>query len=163
MGHLLQQSNRPRRLEPRRRRLASGTPPDTTPLIALLQSLNLTTAGGPGHEFTVTYTDNTAVDTAGIDDLDLLVLGPNAYSNDCVRTGLNELSAGTPRVATYSCAAPPGGWDAADNGTYQVFLRENQVFDTAIRPARACSGPSRFPSPPPSSSPLPPARRRAAL
>ena len=117
--------------------LASGTPPDTTPPSAFLQSLNLTTAGGPGHEFTVTYTDNTAVDAAGIDDLDLLVLGPNAYSNDCVRTGLNELSDGTPRVATYSCAAPPGGWDAADNGTYQVFLRENQVFDTANNPATA--------------------------
>ncbi len=117
--------------------LASGTPPDTTPPAALLQSLNITAADGPGHEFTVTYTDNTAVDTARIDDLDVYVLGPNAYSNDCVRTGLDELSDGTPRIATYSCAAPPGGWDASDNGTYQVFLRENEVFDTANNPAPA--------------------------
>ena len=117
--------------------LASGTPPDTTPPTALLQALNLTAAGGPGHEFTVSYTDNTAVDTAGINDLDIYVLGPNAYSNDCVRTGLDELSDGTPRIATYSCAAPPGGWDAGDNGTYQVFLRENEVFDTANNPAVA--------------------------
>ncbi|MFO1528231.1 MAG: zinc-dependent metalloprotease family protein [Kiritimatiellia bacterium] len=111
--------------------LGNGAPVDTQAPTAALSALAVTTAGGPVYEFNVTYSDNRAVAVAGIDDLDIYVLGPNAYSNDCTRTGLDETTDGTPRVATYQCPAAGGSWDPGDNGSYQVFLRDGEVSDTS--------------------------------
>ena len=36
---------------------------------------------------------------------------------------------GTPRIATYSIAAPGGSWDGADNGTYTISMQADQVVD----------------------------------
>ena len=102
---------------------------DTTPPVPALSVANLTTAGAPSHSCSVTYTDNTAVRLASLGPADLLVSGPNGYSNLVEFVGADLPADGSPVTATYSILPPGGAWDEADNGTYQVVLLENEVAD----------------------------------
>jgi hypothetical protein len=109
--------------------LASGalaTPPPVPPLSVA----TLTAAGAPSHSCSVTYTDNTAVRLASLGPADLVVTGPNGYSNLVEFVGADLPTDGSPLTATYSIPAPAGTWDEADNGTYSVVLLENEVEDT---------------------------------
>lgn len=103
---------------------------DTTPPVASLSVANITTDGAPSHDITVTYADNVAIDTATISDGDLLVTGPNGFSNLVTLAGIDVSGNGTPRTATYSLAAPNVTWSAADNGAYHVTLLAGEVGDT---------------------------------
>jgi len=133
--------------------LASGAL-DTTPPVPTLSVANLTAAGAPSHSCSVTYTDNTAVRLASLGPADLVVTGPNGYSNLVEFVGADLPTDGSPLTATYSIPAPAGTWDEADNGTYSVVLLENEVedtynnttprtvlgsFDVAIAPAPTCA------------------------
>lgn len=104
--------------------------PDTTPPTAQLDDSDVTEAGAARHVFTVTYADNRAVDISTLDQLDLRVTGPGGYAQDAEFLGVDVLSNGTPRVATYAAGAPGGEWDEGDNGTYNIWMREGAVSDT---------------------------------
>jgi hypothetical protein len=91
----------------------------------------ITTGGGNTHSFTVTYSDNVAVNLATIDSSDIRVTGPNGFDQIAAFVSLNQAGNGTPRTATYRIDAPGGTWDYADNGTYSVAIRPNQVADTS--------------------------------
>ena len=108
--------------------LAYGTL-DTTPPVAVLNVANITINGSPSHALTVSYTDTTAVDVTTLGQGDLLVTGPNNYSNLVDFVSVDTPTDGTPRTATYSIPAPGGDWDAADNGDYQVTLLDGEVSD----------------------------------
>ena len=108
--------------------LASGTV-DTTPPLATLNVANITSSGSPSHSLTVNYTDNTAVNVASLGAEDLLVTGPNNYSNLVDFVSVDTLTDGTPRTGTYSIPAPGGAWDATHNGSYQVTLLDGEVLD----------------------------------
>ena len=108
--------------------LASGTV-DTTPPLATLNVANITSSGSPSHSLTVDYTDNTAVNVASLGTGDLLVTGPNNYSNLVDFVSVDTLTDGTPRTGTYSIPAPGNAWDANNNGSYQVTLRDGEVLD----------------------------------
>jgi hypothetical protein len=108
----------------------NGGGPDVTAPAASLSATNVTAEGGATHEFTVTYSDNIAVDVATIDNADVLITGPGGYSQLATLVSVNIGTDGTPRAATYSIAAPGGAWDNADNGTYQVVMQAGQVADT---------------------------------
>lgn len=100
---------------------------------AILGATPLTKAGGAGYEFTVRYYDTTAVDAATLDGADLIVTGPNGYSQLATLVSLaapDDTTAGTARTARYRVSAPGGAWDAADAGLYSVALRAGQVRDT---------------------------------
>lgn len=127
---------------------------DTTPPVASLNVANLSAAGAPSHSCSVTYTDNTAVRLASLGPADLVVTGPNGYSNLVEFVGADLPDDGSPVIASYSILAPGGTWDEADNGTYAVVLLEDEVqdiynnptprtalgsFDVAIAPPPTCA------------------------
>ncbi|MEW6358502.1 MAG: S8 family serine peptidase [Planctomycetota bacterium] len=85
------------------------------------------------YYFDVTYRDDAAVDRSDIDGSDILVAGPNGYSQlatlySTSPTGSDDRAE---IVARYSLTAPGGSWDATDNGTYTVTMQANQVSDTS--------------------------------
>jgi hypothetical protein len=108
---------------------------DTTAPTATMNGANLTVGESPSHSFTVTYADSTAVSIASLGSGDLLVLGPNGYSNYVEFAGVDTPADGSPRTALYSIPAPNGFWQSSDNGTYQVILQDGEVTDTANNPA----------------------------
>lgn len=82
-------------------------------------------------DFTVTYTDNNAnIDATTIDNNNILVTGPNGYSEPAtlVSTGLTNAST---VAATYSVP------DITDAGTYQVNMGSSQVEDVNSTPVPA--------------------------
>jgi len=113
---------------------------DTAPPTAILSNApNVSTAGGTDHTFTVTYTDNIAINVATLDSNDIQVTGANSFSQAARFVTVNLSSNGTPRTATYSITAPGGTWDVKDNGTYTVALQANQVQDTSNIAAAAAA------------------------
>jgi photosystem II stability/assembly factor-like uncharacterized protein len=101
---------------------------DSNPPTATLNAPDITTFGASTYTFTVTYTDETAVDVSTLDNSDIRVTGPNAYSQTATFLGVDINSAGSPRVATYRITAP-GIWDPTDNGAYTVSILGSQVSD----------------------------------
>jgi hypothetical protein len=110
--------------------LLGGGMLDTTPPAATLSVANVTDGGSPSHSCSVTYTDDTAVRLSSLDSGDLLVTGPNGFSNLVEFVGADLPMDGSPITAIYSIPAPFGAWDPEDNGTYTVTLLEGAVEDT---------------------------------
>lgn len=109
--------------------LADGTV-DTTPPSAVLTVFDLTDDAASQQAITVTYADETAVKRSSLDSADLLVTGPNGYSNLATFTSADLPLDGSPITAFYSLAAPGATWDESDNGTYTVRLVAGAVADT---------------------------------
>ena len=101
------------------------------PPLAELQISNLTQSGQTTRQFTVNYSDDVAVDVSTIDSSDIRVTGPNGYDRFARFVSVDATSDGTPRAVIYA-ADPPAGdvWSPADNGTYTVSMRSEQVGDT---------------------------------
>ncbi|MDH7598101.1 MAG: Ig-like domain-containing protein [Sedimentisphaerales bacterium] len=85
-----------------------------------------------GHSFTVVYRSSIGIDTASLDGLDILVTGPNGFSQTAELVGLDPTSSSTEVRAIYRISAPRGLWAAVDNGTYTVSMRSSQVKDLDI-------------------------------
>ncbi len=102
---------------------------DTFAPVASLSVAPLTVGGSPSHPCSVTYTDATAVRLSSLDAADLAVTGPNGLVGTVEFIGADLPADGTPITATYSITAPGGTWDAADNGTYEIQLAEDEVTD----------------------------------
>ena len=96
-----------------------------------LQVTDITQPGAGAKQFTVTYTDNLAIDVSTIDGNDVRVTGPNGYDRVAQFVSVDDTSDGTPRVATYAAEPPANSvWTHSDNGLYTISLRTNQVSDT---------------------------------
>jgi hypothetical protein len=107
------------------------------PKASSLAASKVTRAGGTSYTFTVTYADNLAVSFATLDNSDILVTGPNGFSQAATFVSVNKRTSGTPRTATYRITPPGGTWDAADNGIYTVSVEPDQVADTVGHPVAA--------------------------
>ena len=107
------------------------TPSDTTPPTATVTAPDLTTAGTSTYDFTITFDDDTAVDVSTLDNSDVLVTGPNSFSQVATFVSVDVNTDGTPRTATYQLTAPNVTWETTDNGTYTVDLVTDQVSDTS--------------------------------
>ena len=105
--------------------------PDTQRPTALINSITPPVAGSSTHSFVVEYTDNVAVDASDLDNTDILVLGPNGFSQAATFVGAVPNSDTSPLSATYRIDAPGGSWDAADNGAYYAHLLADEVSDTS--------------------------------
>jgi len=104
---------------------------DTEPPVPVLSVANVIQGGSPSHACSVTYTDATAVSLASLDSMDLLVTGPNGYSNVVEFIGADLPMDGSPITGSYSIPAPDGSaWTANDNGTYTITLLAGAVEDT---------------------------------
>ncbi|MGB3239459.1 MAG: DUF4038 domain-containing protein [Geitlerinemataceae cyanobacterium] len=108
---------------------AGDDTPDDMPPTGSVTVEDITETGGDSHTFTVTYRDNEGLDLSTLDSSDLSVLGPNGFDAETTFLLVDNNSNGTPRTATYQIEAPGGTWNAADNGTYSVVLRSNEVSD----------------------------------
>jgi len=82
------------------------------------------------YTFGVTFSDNKAVDISSLDSNDIRVTGPNDFEELASFVEVDVNSDGTPRTARYRFAAPGGNWDKADNGSYTLWMRPNQVSDS---------------------------------
>ena len=106
-------------------------PTDQTAPQATSDPPDITADGGTQYDFQVVYTDNIAVDTFDMDNLDIRVIGPgDLWSDEATFVTVDDFSEGPERTATYRIDAPGGTWDAFDNGEYRVFLKNRQVRDT---------------------------------
>jgi hypothetical protein len=76
---------------------------------AELQITDITQPGTGAKQFTITYSDNAAIDVSTIDDNDVRVTGPNGFSRAAHLVSISSSTDGTPRMATYSVDAPAGG------------------------------------------------------
>lgn len=103
---------------------------DVAAPVAVLSVGNVTESGAPSQSCSVTYTDETAVSLASLDNFDLLVTGPNSYSNGLVFVGADLPGDGSPLTGSYDIPAPGGSWDISDNGSYTITLLSGQVSDT---------------------------------
>ena len=115
-------------------RLENGPPtPDTTAPTATLNAtpLSVTPNSTTPYTFTVTYNDNVAVNSSTLDSTDLLITGPNSYSQLATFVSAAPSTNGSPLTATYRITPPAGAWDANETGTYTVALQGNQVRDTS--------------------------------
>jgi len=111
--------------------------PDASPTVSSVGSANLFTNGGGSYDFTVTYSDDVAIDVTSLDDNDVRVTGPNGFSQLATRVAITDSSNGSPRTVTYRIAAPGGTWDSIGNGNYNIALQGNQVRDSAGNSAAA--------------------------
>lgn len=100
---------------------------DTIAPTATATVADVTVAGSAVYSFTVDYSDNVGIDAFSLDNNDIVVTGPNGFSQ--AATLVSTTNGGT--SATYQIITPGGDWDFADNGIYEVFLAANQVSDTS--------------------------------
>jgi len=112
-------------------KINSSNAPDSTPPTAGLMTANVTNGGNSPYQFTVTYSDETAMNIAMLDSSDLWVTGPNSFSQTAALVSVDNSLNGSPRTVTYQINPPDGQWDFADNGTYSVLLQSNQVADSS--------------------------------
>ena len=102
---------------------------DTVAPTASLAAADVTASGGRYYWFKVAYTDNVAIAYGVIGGNDVLVTGPNGFSQKGVLANLT--SSGGTRTAIYRVPAPGGTLGAEDNGAYTVTLQPFQVADTS--------------------------------
>jgi hypothetical protein len=104
---------------------------------AVATATNVTSAGGMLYSFTVLYADDGEIDVSTLDSNDVRITGPAGFNTAAAFVGVDHNYNGTPRIATYSIVPPGGSWDSADNGTYNVVMQANQVFDGIGNPVHA--------------------------
>jgi glucose/arabinose dehydrogenase len=104
---------------------------DTTAPTASVSKSNVTTGGSTNYTFTVTYSDNVAIDAADLNNQDIRVTGPNSFNQLATFVSVTPTGNGTPRTATYQFTPPGGSWNTADNGTYTIAMEPSQVSDTS--------------------------------
>ncbi|MEM6487072.1 MAG: tandem-95 repeat protein [Pseudomonadota bacterium] len=103
-------------------------------------SLNATPVEGgtSSYQFSVTYTDNFAIDVSSLDGGDITVENSAiGFSTAATLISVDVPADGTPRTATYAFDAPGGVFDAADNGDYTISLNATEVLDINGLPAAA--------------------------
>jgi hypothetical protein len=100
------------------------------PPIAEATVSDVTAAGVAALQFTVVYGDDTGVNVSTLDSSDIRVTGPGGYDQLAQFLSIDVSSNGSPRTATYSIPPPNSvEWLFANNGTYTLTLRSNQVAD----------------------------------
>lgn len=108
--------------------------PDTqAPIAAMAVPQPGVLAGAATVDFQVALTDNVALNTVTLGNLN--VTGPNAFST--AATLVKVVGSGPNAVATYRFAAPGGTVDTADNGAYIVNVATNAIRDAAGNAAAA--------------------------
>jgi uncharacterized delta-60 repeat protein len=101
---------------------------DTQPPVAKISAPDITAAGGQSQTITVVYTDNVAIQTSSLGLANLSVSGPGG---PLTVTKFTQSGSGQTVTATYTVSAPGAGWDATDDGAYNIALNANQVRDTS--------------------------------
>jgi uncharacterized delta-60 repeat protein len=75
----------------------------------------------------VLYSAEKRIVFSSLDDLDVVVRGPNGFKANASFKDFTNTAGG--RLVEYVFQAPGKRWDAADNGTYRIAIRRDQVRD----------------------------------
>jgi hypothetical protein len=102
---------------------------DTTAPTASATLGNITAAGDGSYTFTVTYNDDAGIDDTLLDNDDILVTGPNGYSQRATFISATSANSGKTAIATYKITSPASSWSWQDDGAYTVSLRDQEVAD----------------------------------
>ena len=95
-------------------------PADVTPLNYLTT---------PSPTFTITYTDDVALNPASINSAQVTVTGSGGLTLPVSLVGTS--GSGASITATYQVSAPGGDWTTVPNGTFVISLAGGQVSDTS--------------------------------
>jgi hypothetical protein len=102
-------------------------PPQATANLA-----NITQGLTGPDQFTVTYTDDVAINASTLSDADVRVTGPAGYDRVARLVSVNVAGNGSPRTVTYEIDPPDYiAWSTFNNGAYTVWMQTNQVADTS--------------------------------
>ena len=86
------------------------------------------TNGSTTYQFNVIYADNTGIKGDTIDNQDILVTGPNQFSQFAKLVSSSDKD-GKSLTAIYSIDASGGVWNENSSGLYQITLQGNQISD----------------------------------
>ncbi|MBD1866885.1 hypothetical protein H6F95_06135 [Cyanobacteria bacterium FACHB-471] len=104
---------------------------DRNPPTASLSANNLIDRDSNTYDFTITYSDDVAININSIDSTDVQVVGQYGYNQLANRVAINTNDDRSSCTVTYRVTAPGGTWDSGDNGSYRIVLQPDQVSDTS--------------------------------
>jgi hypothetical protein len=110
-----------------------------TAKLGIAAAVGDTAKGATSYDFTITYTDDVALNASTFDGNDVRVTGPSNFNTLASFVKADVAGNGTPRTVTYRITPPGGSWDNVDNGTYTIAIEANQVFDTTANKVAAGS------------------------
>jgi hypothetical protein len=109
---------------------ALGALPPNPNIPTVVVSAPAITTPTPTETFTVTYTGTSAISLASITNDNLVVTGPNVYSQAATLVSVNSATDTSPVTATYSVPGPNGGnFDGFGAGLYTINMQFQQVHD----------------------------------
>jgi len=114
---------------------------------------NVTASGGTSYQFTVTATDNVAVDPSWVDVDNVQVLAPGGQPLTVISATADSSTPAASHTFTYTVAAPAGGWSLSNNGVYTVNVLGDQLRDTAGNGAAAATATFTVAIPTPDTTP----------
>lgn len=115
-----------------------AVPADTQKPVGVLQAADVTSKGGTFYDFTIIWTDNSAVDASTLGDDNVVVIAPDGTVIPVQYRKPSVDPVSGPMVsATYRMIPPGGVWSAWDNGTYQVNVQADQITDVSGNVANA--------------------------
>ena len=100
--------------------------------------------GGKTYSFKVSYTDAAGVDRSSLGTGDVVVSGPNDFTQAAEARGIKQSRKGTVYTVTYRVVPTDGKWSLEDNGSYAVTLQPTQVRDLLGSFADGVSGLGAF-------------------
>ncbi len=110
---------------------------DTTAPTASLDPGISIASGSTTYNFTITYSDNAAVLASSIGSTNILVTGPNGFSQVATLVSSSSSTNNSSITATYQITAPYGMWTSGADGNYTIAMQANQVTDTSGNPVAA--------------------------
>jgi hypothetical protein len=104
------------------------------PTVAAVNAPNVVTAGGTTYTFSITFQDDNGINVATLSTAGAVTVSGGNYAvpEVAVFKSVDIPTDGTPRTATFEVAAPGGTFDLADNGTYNINIVGNKIFDIDI-------------------------------
>jgi hypothetical protein len=110
--------------------VGSGPGPDVTPPTVSASPLAPMTVAGSSYDFSVTYTDDVAVDALSLGNGDFVVTGPGGFSQPAALLSLTPSAEGEKILAAaYRITGPGGSFDSGDNGAYSIAIAPGAVAD----------------------------------
>ena len=85
---------------------------------------------GRFYQLRMTYAHPSGIPVGAVGNDDIVVTGPNGFSQQMQLVRAASQKRGTRVAATYRLAAPGGMWDTAENGVYTVTLQGGAVTAT---------------------------------
>ena len=114
---------------------------DSTAPTAVVNAAPVTTGGANTYSFTVTYTDNIAMELATINRNNVTIFDPGGGRIQPTNVTFSSNANDSQVIATYTIAAPGGDWGIEDNGAYSILLHTQTVRDIAANEAAEFSTP----------------------